>query len=110
MTQPIFDAGIFIMQTIIGFVTLAMYRKVGALLLVVSVMCFLVGGLIILTGYDVAFYKQTNPANMTTVTKNSSATYTNTTLTVDAYGRITSASNGSGGGASVARVFYMANR
>ena len=86
MSQPIFDAGIFIMQTIIGFVTLAMYRKVGALLLVVSVMCFLVGGLIILTGYDVAFYKSGNPANMTTVTKNSSATYTITTTTTKIVG------------------------
>ena len=37
------------------------------------------------------------------------ATYTSTTLTVDAYGRITSASNGSGGGVSAARVYFMAN-
>jgi len=35
------------------------------------------------------------------------ATYTNTTLTVDAYGRITSASTGGGGGVSIAQVYFM---
>jgi hypothetical protein len=37
------------------------------------------------------------------------ATYTSTTLTVDAYGRITSASDGSAGGPTVGRVYFMAN-
>ena len=57
--QPSYDAGIFITQIIIGFACLVLYRKIGALLLVVSIMCFLVGGLIIVTGNDVSSYTQT---------------------------------------------------
>ena len=48
-------------------------------MLVVPVVFFLISGLVIVTGEDVAFYKSSNPANMTTVTKNSSASYTITT-------------------------------
>lgn len=59
MTQPIFDAGIFLGMIVIGFACMILYRKIGALLLVVSVLSFLVGGLIILTGNDVASYTQT---------------------------------------------------
>ena len=54
-----FDAGIFLIQLIIGFACLVLYRKVGALLLAVSVICFLVGGLLIVTGYDVSSFTQT---------------------------------------------------
>ena|SRR6476660_182450 len=54
-----FDAGVFICQLIIGFVCLSLYKKIGALLLAVSVICFLVGGLLILTGYDISSYSQT---------------------------------------------------
>ena len=59
MVQPVFDAGIFLGMIVIGFACMVLYRKIGALLLVVSVLSFLVGGLIIVTGYDVASYTQT---------------------------------------------------
>ena len=79
MTQVIFDGGIFSIFLIIGFTCVAFYRKIGALMLVVPVVVFLIAGLVIVTGEDVAFYKSENPTNMTTVMKNSSASYTITT-------------------------------
>lgn len=54
-----FDAGIFLIQIIIGFACLILYKKIGALLLAISVICFLVGGLLIVTGYDVSSFTQT---------------------------------------------------
>jgi len=47
------------MMLIIGFACMVLYRKIGALLLVVSVLSFLIGGLIIVTGYDVSSFTQT---------------------------------------------------
>lgn len=44
---------------VIGFVCLTLYQKVGAILLSVSVLCFLVSGLLILVGYDISSYTQT---------------------------------------------------
>lgn len=79
MTQPIFDGGIFSILIIIGFACMAFYKKIGALMLVIPVIAFLISGLVIVTGDDVAFYKSSNPANMTTVMKNSSASYIITT-------------------------------
>jgi len=63
---------------IIGFACLAFYKKIGALMLVISVLSFLIGGLIIVTGYDVAFVKITNPVNMTITTTNGTVTTTTT--------------------------------
>ena len=57
--QPQFDAGVFICMIIIGFACLVLYRKIGALLLVISILSFLVGGLLIVTGYDVVSFNQT---------------------------------------------------
>ena len=78
MTQIIFDGGIFCLMLIIAFACIAFYRKIGALMLVVPIMVFLVGGLIILTGEDVAFYKTSNPTNMTIITVNGTHTSTTT--------------------------------
>lgn len=55
----VFDAGIFIFLIAIGFACLILYRKIGALLLAVSVICFLVSGLLIVDGYDVSSFTQT---------------------------------------------------
>ena len=74
-----FDGGIFVILLTIGFLCLAFYKKIGALMLVIPIVAFLISGLVIVIGDDVAFFKSTNPANMTTVTKNSSASYTITT-------------------------------
>ena len=59
MTNPVFDAGIFITLIVVGFSCLTLYQKIGGLLLVVSILSFLVTGLLILTGYDVSSYTQT---------------------------------------------------
>lgn len=79
MVQILFDGGIFAILLIIGFACMAFYKKIGALMLVVPVIAFLITGLVIVTGEDVAFFKNTIPANVTTVTKNSSQTFTITT-------------------------------
>jgi len=54
-----FDAGVFLIMEIIGFACLVLYKKIGALLLVVSVISFLIGGLLIVTGYDISSFTQT---------------------------------------------------
>ncbi len=43
----------------IGFACLTLYQKIGAVLLSVSVLCFLVSGLLILTGSDISSFSQT---------------------------------------------------
>lgn len=53
-----FDAGIFLGMLVIGFTCMVLYKKIGALLLVVSVLSFLVSGLLIVTGYDVSSFTQ----------------------------------------------------
>lgn len=78
MTQQIFDAGIFCIMLIIGFVSLYFYQKIGALMLAVSVITFLVSGLIIVTGYDVAFFTVIYPANVTSTITNGSSVSTTT--------------------------------
>jgi hypothetical protein len=78
LTQPIFDGGIFSILIIIGFVCVAFYKKIGALMLVVPIVAFLITGLVIVTGEDVAFYKVTNPVNMTITTTNGTVTTTTT--------------------------------
>lgn len=75
----IFDGGIFLLMLIIGFVSMAFYTKFGALILVVPVILFLISGLVVVIGDDVTFFKNTIPANVTTVTKNSSQSFTITT-------------------------------
>lgn len=77
MTQTIFDAGVFCIMLIVGFASLAFYKKLGALMLVIPILTFLIAGLIILTGNDVAFFQLQNPANYTSTTTN--GTYTTTT-------------------------------
>lgn len=69
----VFDAGVWLVMLIIGFVCLAFYKKIGALMLVVSILSFLVGGLIIVTGHDLTFTKLTTPANITTTSINQSS-------------------------------------
>lgn len=54
-----FDAGIFLIQIVIGFTCMVLYKKIGAILLVISVLAFLVGGLLIVSGYDVSSFTQT---------------------------------------------------
>ena len=76
--QPIFDGGLFTILLIIGFSCIAFYRKIGAFMLVIPIVAFVVCGLVILTGDDVAFFKVSNPANVTVTTTNGSFTTTTT--------------------------------
>ena len=80
MTQILFDAGIFCIMLIIGFASLAFYKKIGALMLVIPIITFLIAGLIVLTGEDVAFFKIQHPANYTQVTENLTKETTITTF------------------------------
>lgn len=66
---------------IIGFIPFGLFRQVGGIIFLVSVLSFLVGGLIVLTGEDVAFFTKQNPSNMTIiVTNNTTGRTTTTTL------------------------------
>ena len=81
MSQIIFDAGIFISLLIVGFLCWAFYKKTGAVILIVSIVSFLIAGLVVVTGEDVAFYKITNPINETITVKNlTSGSITQTTF------------------------------
>jgi len=78
MVQPIFDGGMFCIMIIIGFASMAFAKKFGALMLVIPIVVFLICGLVVLTGDDVAFFTTTNPTNMTIVTTNGTFTTTTT--------------------------------
>lgn len=61
---------------LVSFACIAFYKKIGALMLVVPIISFLLAGLVIVTGEDVAFYKSSNPVNMTITEVNGSKTTT----------------------------------
>lgn len=62
-----FDAGIFIVMILIGFVCMFLYTKLGALLLLISVITFTIAGLLIVTGYDVSSFTVTMDSSGTTL-------------------------------------------
>ena len=78
MTQPIFDGGLFAILMLVGFTCVGFYKKIGALMLVIPIVAFLICGLAILTGDDIAFFKIKNPANVTVTTTNGTFTTTTT--------------------------------
>ena len=78
MSQPIFDAGVFVIMLLISFTCLFAYKKIGAVILVIPIISFLIAGLVIITGDDVAFYKYTNPINETITSTNGTMTTTTT--------------------------------
>ena len=49
----------FLIMLVVGFASLFLYQKIGALMLLVSILCFLITGLLIVTGYDVSSYTTT---------------------------------------------------
>lgn len=59
MANPSFDSGILLVMIVIGFIPLAYYKKIGAVLLIISVFSFSIIGLMILSGYDVVSYRMT---------------------------------------------------
>ena len=64
---------------IIGFIPFTLYKKIGGILFLISVLSFLVGGLVVLTGEDVAFFTKQNPSNMTIIITNNTSGRTTTT-------------------------------
>ncbi len=79
---PIFDAGAWLSMIIIAFTCLAFYKKIGALMLPVSVVFFLICGLVVVTGEDVAFFVAKNPSISTITTQNGTGAIINTQKTV----------------------------
>lgn len=82
MTQIIFDAGAWVSMLVIGFTCLAFYKKIGALMLPVSIIFFLISGLVVLTGEDVAFFQSQNPTISTVTLKNGTGSVISTETTV----------------------------
>lgn len=69
--SPDFDAGVFLSLVVFGFIFLLSFRKTGGISLIVSTFCFLVCGLMLLTGASVSSFTQTTegtatPINQTT--------------------------------------------
>lgn len=58
MVNTSFDAGVFLVMLVLGFVSMAMAKQRGCVLLIVSVVCFSVIGLLILTGNDISSFTQ----------------------------------------------------
>ena len=80
--QTTFDAGAWVCMIIISFTCLALYKKIGALILPVAVVFFLISGLVVLTGEDVAFFQSQNPSISTITLKNGSGSVISTQTTV----------------------------
>jgi len=59
MVQNSFDAGIFLIMIVIGFVSVAFVKQIGTLILIVPIFAFSIIGVMILVGYDVSSYTQT---------------------------------------------------
>jgi hypothetical protein len=59
MVNPSFDSGILLVMLAVGFIPLSFYKKLGAILLVISVFSFSIIGVLILTGYDVVSFRTT---------------------------------------------------
>lgn len=79
---PLFDGGAFVIMLIIGFTCMVFYKKIGAVMLAFSCIFFLICGLVIATGEDVAFFQSKNPSISTITTKNANGTIINTQTTV----------------------------
>lgn len=82
MTQIIFDAGAWLAMVIIAFTCMAFYRKIGAVMLGFSTVFFLICGLVVATGEDVAFFDKSNPTISTLTTKNGTGSIVSTQTTV----------------------------
>jgi len=65
LVNPHFDAGILLVMLVVGFIPLSFYKKIGAILLVISVFSFSIIGVLILTGYDVLSYRVTTDGVLT---------------------------------------------
>lgn len=77
-----FDGGAFILLLVIAFVCLAFTKKVGAVMLIFSCVFFVICGLVVETGEDVAFFDKQNPTISTVTIKNSTGGLVSTTTTV----------------------------
>ena len=78
MTQTVFDGGIFAILFILAITCLSFYKKLGALMLVIPIIAFLILGLVVVTGQDVTFFSSSNPTNMTIINVNGTSISTTT--------------------------------
>ena len=62
-----FDSGVFLCLVVFGFIFLLSFRKTGGISLIVSTFCFLVCGLMLLTGASVASFTQTTEGTATPI-------------------------------------------
>lgn len=81
-TLATFDGGAFILLLVIAFTCLAFYKKVGAVMLIFSCVFFVISGLIVATGEDVALFYKQNPSISTVTVKNGTGSIISTTTTV----------------------------
>ena len=54
----------FLTMLVIGFIPISFYKKIGAIVLVVSVFSFAVVGILILSGHDVVSYRVTTDGTL----------------------------------------------
>ena len=77
-----FDGGGWLVLVLLGLTFLFGHRKVGGILLGIGAFIFLIAGLVVLTGDDVAFFQKNNPTISTVTLKNVNGTVISTQTTV----------------------------
>lgn len=67
MTNPTFDFGVFVLLLALSLAIIFVSNKIGCIFLVVSIVCFVILGYALVTGYDVVLHKITNGGGLVNV-------------------------------------------